>query len=70
MKILKDNFKIFEYIKGLDKDEKTIQQFENYSKIYSSIFELVSNEDISENVYDKVVTIITDATFNIYLYLV
>ena len=67
MKTLKDNFKIFEYIKGLDKDEKTIQQFENYSKIYSSIFELVSNEDISENVYDKVVTIITDATFNIYL---
>ena len=65
MKALKDNFKIFEYIKTLNDDEKTINQFENFSKIYSSIDELDSNEDLSDNIYDKVITIIKDATFNI-----
>ena len=65
MKNLKDNFKIFQYIKTLNEDEKTIKQFKNYSKVYSSIDELDSNEDLSENVYDKVITIITDSTFNI-----
>ena len=63
MKNIADNFKIFNYIKTLD--EKTISQFENYSKIYSSVIELDTNDDFSDNVYDKVVNIITDATFNI-----
>ena len=64
MRKLKNNFKIFEYIKRLD--EKTISQFENYSKIYSSIIELdYTDNDISDNVYNKVVNIIRDATLNI-----
>ena len=63
MKEIKDNFKIFEYIKHLD--DKTIRQFENYSKIYSLIIELDLNEDFEENVFDKVINIIEDATFNI-----
>ena len=62
LKELKDNFKIFVYIKRLD--DKTISQFENYSKIYSSIIELYYT-DISDNVYDKVINIIRDATINI-----
>ena len=62
---IQDNFKIFNYIKTMD--EKIISQFENYSKIYSSVIELFTNqEDIEGNVYDKVISIITDATFNIY----
>ena len=65
MKALKDNFKIFEYIKRLD--EKTITYFENYSKVYSSIIELDdTDDDISDNVYDKVVNIIRDAILNIF----
>ena len=64
MKRLKDNFRIFEYIKRLDYE--TISQFENYSKIYSSIIELDdTDDDISDNVYNTVVNIITDATINI-----
>jgi len=64
MKTLKDNFKIFDYIKRLD--DETITQFENYSKIFSSIIELDDTEDdISDNVYEKVVNIIRDATLNI-----
>ena len=63
MKDLKLNFKIFEYIKKLNKTE--ISQFENYSKIYLSIIELDSNEDFEDNVFDKVNNIIKDATFNI-----
>ena len=63
MKTLKDNFKIFDYIKKFD--DKTISQFENYSKIYSSIIELDNLEDDSDNVYDKVINIIRDATINI-----
>lgn len=63
MKDLKDNFKIFEYIKKLS--DKEILQFDNYSRIYSSIKELDSNDDFEENVFDKVNNIIKDATFNI-----
>ena len=63
MKDLKDNFKIFEYIKKLS--DKEILQFDNYSRIYSSIIELDSNDDFEENVFDKVNNIIKDATFNI-----
>ena len=63
MKNLKQNSKIFAYIKKLS--DNAISQFENYSKIYSSIIELDSNEDFEENVFDKVNSIIKDATFNI-----
>ena len=63
MKDLKLNLKIFEYIKQLN--NKEISQFENYSKIYSSIIELDSNEDLEDNIFDKVNNIIKDATFNI-----
>ena len=63
MKDLKDNFKIFEYIKKLS--DKEILQFDNNSRIYSSIIELDSNDDFEENVFDKVNNIIKDATFNI-----
>ena len=61
MKVLIQNYKIFKYIKQLD--YKIIKQFENYSKIYSSIIELDSDEDFEENVFDKVNNIIKDATF-------
>ena len=61
---IQDNFKIFNYIKSMD--EKTISQFENYSKIYSSVIELNTNqEDLDGNIYEKIIGIITDATFNI-----
>ena len=63
MKDLKDNFKIFEYIQGMN--EKKITQFENYSRIYPSIIELDRNDDISENLYEQVNNYIKDATFNI-----
>ena len=63
MKDLKDNFKIFEYIKKLS--DKEILQFDNNSRIYSSIIELDSNDDFEENVFDKVNNIIKDVTFNI-----
>ena len=63
MKKEKDNFKIFEHIKTMNTD--TISDFENYSKIYSSIIELDTNEEFSDNLYDKITNIIKDATFNI-----
>ena len=63
MKKEKDNFKIFEHIKSMSPE--TISDFENYSKIYSSIIELDTNEDFSDNIYDKINNIIKDATFNI-----
>ena len=64
MKSLKDNNKIFKYIQTMN--EERIDQFENYSKIYSSIIELDINNEDSENIYDKVYDIIHDASFNIY----
>ena len=64
MKInLKNNFKIFKYIKGLKKE--TISKFENYSNNFSRVIELDRNDDISENVYKQVYNIIQNATFNI-----
>ena len=38
MKDLEDNFRIFDYIKSMSKDQ--IYKFENYSRIYSSVIEL------------------------------
>ena len=63
MKKLKDNNKIFKYIMAMN--DEIIGQFENYSKIYSSVIELDRNDDISENIYEQVNNIIKDATFNI-----
>ena len=63
MRAKKDNFQIFEYIKGLS--DETITQFENYSKIYPSIIELDIDDDILDNSYNKIVKIITDVTLNI-----
>lgn len=65
MKEIEGNFGKFEYIKTLDKE---IVQFKNYSKVYSSIIELYTDDDNSDNVYDKVVNIITEASFNILQY--
>ena len=63
MKDLKQNSKIFDYIKALS--DNVISQFQNYSKIYSSIIELDSNDGFEDNIFDKVNNIIKDATFNI-----
>ena len=51
MKRIKDNNQIFEYIKSMNKD--TINQFENYSKIYISIIELDQNYVISQLYAEK-----------------
>ena len=61
---LKDNNEIFKYIQSMH--EETIDQFENYSNIYSSIIELDINDEDTENIYDQVYEIIQDASFNIY----
>jgi len=45
----------------MDKDE--ISQFVNYSKIFPSVIELDTNDDFSDNVYNRVVNIMTKATF-------
>ena len=47
---IKYNFKIFNYIKTAD--EKIICQFENYSKAFSLVIKLDTNEDLNHNVYD------------------
>ena len=46
-------------------NQKTISKFENYSKIYASDIELDRNDDISENIYEKVKNIIKEAMLNI-----
>jgi hypothetical protein len=63
MKNEQSNFKILEYIKTLEPTD--IEKFENYSNKYASIIELDIDEEISDNLYDKVDKIITDATFDI-----
>ena len=64
LKKIEDNFKIFIYIKNMN--ENQISKFENYSKIYSSLIELDTLYDETENLYDEVKDIIKDKTFNIY----
>ena len=64
MKKIQDNNKIFTYIQTMN--EKTINQFENYSKIYQSVIELERNDEDTGNLYELVYDIIKDATFNIY----
>ena len=63
MKDLKQNSRIFEYIKALS--DNVISQFKNYYKIYSSIIELDSDDDFEDNAIDKVNNIIKEATCNI-----
>lgn len=46
--------------------ENTIKQFVNYSKVYESVIELFGNEEDSTNIYEKVIIIINDASFNIF----
>ena len=65
MKDMKDNDKIFTYIKSMN-DNNIISQFENYSKIYLSVIELDRNDDISENVYGQINNIIKSSTFTIF----
>ena len=60
-KELKENNKIFDYIKNLNEDQ--ISKFEIYSKKYSSIIELDRNDDSSINLYKQVNKFIQDATF-------
>ena len=64
LKNIEDNFKIFIYIKNMN--ENQISNFEKYSKIYSSLIELDTFYDETENLYDEVKDIIKDKTFNIY----
>ena len=64
LKNIEDNFKIFIYIKNMN--ENQISNFEKYSKIYSSLIELDTFYDETENLYDEVKNIIKDKTFNIY----
>ena len=54
MKKLKDNFERFDYVKRWDSKSKIISQFENYSKIYSSVIDLDRYYDKSENIYEQV----------------
>ena len=63
MKKLQDNNKIFQYIQTMN--EKTIKQFENYSRVYQSVIELDNNDEDSDNLYEQVYDIINDASFNI-----
>ena len=59
-----DNFKILQFIKGLS--PTLIDQFEKYSQIYPAIIELDRSEEFSDDVYEKVNTIIQqDLTLNI-----
>ena len=63
LKKIEGNSEKFEFITRLE--PKTISQFENYAKIYSSVIELDTDEDFSDNIYDTVIMIISEATFNI-----
>ena len=58
---IKNNKKIFEYIKSLKDDE--IKAFESYSKIYLSIIELDRNYTLALNIFDQVNGIIKSAKF-------
>ena len=64
MKKTEDNFRIYAYIKNMEKTD--ISKFENYSRIYSSVIELDTFYDDSENLFDEVNDIVKDKAFNIY----
>jgi hypothetical protein len=61
-KELKDNNKIFKFIKK-DLKEDDIYKFEMFSKIYPSIIELERNDDSSLNLFNQVNDYIQDAIF-------
>ena len=58
MKKIGDNAKILNFIKAMYYE--IISKFENYSKKYSLIIELERNYDISEDIYNKIYTIINN----------
>ena len=64
MKKLEDNFRIFDYIKSMDED--MISKFENYSRIFSSVIELDTFYDNSQNLFEEVHDKIKEETFNIF----
>ena len=64
MKNLKDNFRIFDYIKSMDED--MISKFENYSRIFSSVIELDTSYDNSQNLFEEVNDKIKEETFHIF----
>ena len=57
----KNYYKIFEYIKNLNKNE--INAFESYSKVFSSIIKLDRNENSTLNIFTQVDNIIHNAKF-------
>ena len=61
IELIKDNKKIFDYIKTLKNDE--IEAFESYSKIYPSIIELDRNDNFELSIFDKINDIIKKAKF-------
>jgi len=64
MKNLEDNFRIFDYIKSMDED--MISKFENYSRIYSSVIELDTFYDNSQNLFEEVHDKLKEETFHIF----
>ena len=63
MQYMRNSYELFEYIKSMK--HETFYQFENYSKVYSSIIDLIRYNDEPENIYIKINNIIKDANFNI-----
>ena len=64
MKKIKDNFKIFAYIKNMTPER--IENFETYSKIYNSIIELDDSADeLEDNIHAQVLKLIKDSTLSI-----
>ena len=64
MKKLEDNFRIFDYIKSMDED--MISKFENYSRIFSSVIELDTFYDNSQNLFEEVHDKLKEETFHIF----
>ena len=64
MKNLEYNFRIFDYIKSMDVD--MISKFENYSRIYSSVIELDTFYDNSQNLFEEVHDKLKEETFHIF----
>ena len=64
MKKLENNFRIFDYIKSMNED--MISKFENYSRIYSSVIELDTFYDNSQNLFEEVNDKIKEEAFHIF----
>ena len=61
---IKNNKKIFEYIKTLKNDE--IEAFESYSKVYQLIIELDRNHNFEPSIFDKINDIIKKSEFHFF----